>query len=166
MLYEVITKRASTTLAFLMMLVMTPLTLYLAVTNPVNDCGCFGDAWVLTNWQTFWKNVVLLVAAASVFAGRARIIRFVTAQTEWLVSLYTVLYILVFSSYCIRNLPVIDFRPYKIGKSITEGMSVITSYSIHYTKLYEAMAFSLALVHELVGEAKMQELIKGMGVKL
>ena len=124
LLFFGVRKRASTTLAFLMMLVMTPLTLYLAVTNPVSDCGCFGDAWVLTNWQTFWKNVVLLVAAASVFAGRARIIRFVTAQTEWLVSLYTVLYILVFSSYCIRNLPVIDFRPYKIGKSITEGMSI------------------------------------------
>jgi triosephosphate isomerase len=124
LLFFGVRKRASTTLAFLMMLVMTPLTLYLAVTNPVSDCGCFGDAWVLTNWQTFWKNVVLLVAAASVFAGRARIIRFVTAQTEWLVSLYTVLYILVFSSYCIRNLPVIDFRPYKIGKIIYRGMSI------------------------------------------
>ena len=65
-----IRRRFATTLALLLMIVMTPLTLYLALANPVSDCGCFGDAWVLTNWETFGKNVVLFIAAVihSLFA--------------------------------------------------------------------------------------------------
>ncbi|WP_455593487.1 MauE/DoxX family redox-associated membrane protein, partial [Bacteroides sp.] len=62
-----IRRKIASTLALLLMVVMTPLTFYLALANPVSDCGCFGDAWVLTNWQTFGKNIVLLIAAISIF---------------------------------------------------------------------------------------------------
>ena len=68
-----IRKTTTTILALLIMLFMTPLTLYLALKNPVSDCGCFGDAWVLTNWETFGKNIVLLIAAYSTFRWKKQI---------------------------------------------------------------------------------------------
>ncbi len=110
--------------ALLLMIVMTPLTLYLAIANPVSDCGCFGDAWVLSNWDTFYKNVILLIAAISVFAGKDCIIRFVTQKVEWMVSVYTFLFIFILSFYCLRNLPILDFRPYKIGNNIKKEMEI------------------------------------------
>lgn len=119
-----IRKKSTTLLAFLLMIFMTPLTLYLALQNPVSDCGCFGDAWVLTNWQTFWKNVVLFIAAYSVFRWKKLIVRFISSKTEWLVSLYTILFVFALSFYCLMHLPVLDFRPYKIGQNILQGMEI------------------------------------------
>ncbi len=91
------------------MVVMTPLTLYLALANPVSDCGCFGDAWVLTNWETFGKNVVLLVAAVSVFKWQELLVRFITPKMEWMVSMYTFLFVFALSFYCLDNLPILGF---------------------------------------------------------
>lgn len=106
------------------MLVMTPFTLYLALYNPVSNCGCFGDAIVLDNWETFWKNVVLLVASFSLLCWRKDVLRLITHRTEWLISTYSLLYIIIFSVYCLQNLPVFDFRPYSIGTDIAKGMEI------------------------------------------
>lgn len=124
LLFFGISKKQSTGLALMFMLFMTPLTLYLAIANPVSDCGCFGDAWILTNWQTFWKNVVLLIAAFSVFLWKKNIIRFISSKSEWLISLYTIVFIVVLSLYCLNKLPILDFRPYKIGNNIWNEMNI------------------------------------------
>ena len=114
----------ATSLALMLMIFMTPLTLYLALFDPVSDCGCFGDAWVLTNWETFGKNVVLLLAAVGTFRYRKMVFRFISVKMEWLVSLYTLFFVFTLSFYCLDRLPVLDFRPYKIGKNISEGMTI------------------------------------------
>ena len=119
-----IRRRVTTLLALLIMLVMTPLTLYLALTNPISDCGCFGDALVLTNWQTFGKNVVLLICAVVVFMTPWNMIRFLTKKMEWTLSTYSVVFVFVLACYCLATLPIIDFRPYKIGNNIREGMEI------------------------------------------
>lgn len=110
------------TIAFLA--VMTPLTLFLALTNPISDCGCFGEAVVLTNWQTFWKNVVLLVMAVVVLRYNKRMCRVISERSQWLVFVYALVSIAVFMHYNMRHLPIVDFRPYRIGVNIIDAMTI------------------------------------------
>lgn len=119
-----IRRRIAPRFALLVMSVMTPLTFWLAVANPISDCGCFGDAVVLTNWETFWKNVVLLVAAVSLLKWRKNIFPLVSIRFDWLIALYSWVYIIGIISYSGWNLPVFDFRPYHIGAHIREGMEI------------------------------------------
>lgn len=104
--------------------VMTPLTLVMALTNPVSDCGCFGDAVVLTNWQTFGKNVTLLLMAIVVLRWNRRIWRVISEHTQWLIFVYAGLSVVGFMLYNLRHLPAIDFRPYAIGTNIVEAMTI------------------------------------------
>lgn len=108
----------------LIMALMTPLTFWIALLNPVSDCGCFGDAVVLGNWTTFWKNVVLLAMSIVVLKWRKHIFPLVTTRFDWVIALYGFLYILGMEIYCYRELPVFDFRPYHVGANIREGMEI------------------------------------------
>lgn len=121
LLFLGIRRKVATYGAFFLMIFMTPLTLYLAIFNPVSDCGCFGDAVTLSNWGTFWKNVLLLIASYFTFRYRKVMFRFYSLKTEWMASLYTVCYIFCVAMYCLYTLPIIDFRPYYIGASFIEG---------------------------------------------
>ncbi len=119
-----IRRKLTTISLFGFMLIMTPFTLYLAIVNPVSDCGCFGDAIILTNWETFWKNVFFLIAAFSLFKWSGLMIRIISKKSQWLISLYTLLYISAIALYCLSYLPIFDFRPYHIGANILESMRI------------------------------------------
>ena len=111
-------------LALVFYLVMTPLTLWLALTNPISDCGCFGDAIVLTNWQTFWKNIVLLGLVIILLVCRKAIPQLWSWWMELVIILVAACFGLGIMGYSFRNLPFMDFRPYKVGNHIPTLMEV------------------------------------------
>lgn len=108
---------------FLFMLGFTPLTLYLAIANPVSDCGCFGDAILLSNWQTFFKNIVLLLAAIILFANRKNLKSKSTAQWNFGITILLIVISFLPSIHGYRNLPAMDFRPYSIGTNLHDAMA-------------------------------------------
>ena len=112
-------RRLSAWLLAAMMLFFTATTFIDALTNKVTDCGCFGDAIKLTNWQTFWKNIALDVPTVWIVLSRnlRRKRRFERDGIVFIVSLAAML---VFANYNIQHEPLIDFRPWKIGNRMIE----------------------------------------------
>ncbi len=102
----------------------TLLTFILALFNPVSDCGCFGDALILTNWQTFFKNLVLMIFVLILWFGRKMDTARGPVIGEWMLigSLYVMA--ALFSYWNFRHLPLMDFRPYDVGTVISEKMIV------------------------------------------
>ena len=116
-----IRKTISTTLTLLMMLFLTPLTLWIALADPVSDCGCFGDAIVLTNWQTFIKNIFLLLLAYTVWKWPHDMVRLISTSSQWIATNYSAVFILAVSGWSLYDLPYLDFRPYHIGTDLKKG---------------------------------------------
>ncbi len=108
--------------ALLFMAFFTPLTFYIALTDPVPDCGCFGDAIIISNWDTFYKNIVILAAAIVLFIQRKKIPPLWSPFKDWIIVGVITFAVTALSVYCLRNLPVIDFRPWKIGNNVRELM--------------------------------------------
>ena len=117
-----IRRRLVSKILVVLMTLMTLLTLWLAIDDPVTDCGCFGDALVLTNWQTFWKNVVLLAAALIVWRYPLDMPRLISESNQWIVMNYSAFFILVIiAGRSLYTLPQFDFRPYHVGTNLREG---------------------------------------------
>ncbi len=133
-----IRRRLVSKIVFWVLLVMTLLTLWLALDNPVHDCGCFGDALILTNWQTFWKNIVLLAAAFVVMRAPTDMARLISESNQWIVVNYSVVFILFFiAGRSLYTLPQFDFRPYHIGANLRDGwMQMMEGEESPYTDFF------------------------------
>lgn len=104
--------------------IMTPLTLYIAIANPVSDCGCFGDALVITNWQTFWKNIILLLLSICLVICSKAIPELFSWWMEIIIALAALGSVAGIMGYSYTHLPQIDFRPYKVGNHIPTLMEI------------------------------------------
>ncbi len=107
-----------------MIVFFTFLTFYSAYFNKVTDCGCFGDAVKLTPWESFTKDVILLVLIVVLVIGIRHIQPVFTRKANWIVLGLSTLSCILFCQYVLAHLPAKDFRPYKIGANIREGMII------------------------------------------
>lgn len=114
-------RRITIGLLALMIIFFTFLTFYSAYFNKVTDCGCFGDAIPLTPWQSFYKDLVLLVLIAIVYAGRHYITPILPNRANISLMVFSLVGCGLLGSYVLRHLPILDFRPYAEGLSIVEG---------------------------------------------
>lgn len=117
-------KNITAWLALLFMIFFTPLTFILALTNPVTDCGCFGDALILSNWETFGKNIIILAFTLVIFFRRKKDENQHPAWEQNLLIGFALCISVWISNYSYRHLPLIDFRPYHIGANISDGMKI------------------------------------------
>ena len=127
----------------LMMAFFTVTTFFDAVTNLVDDCGCFGDAIKLTNWETFWKNVVLDVFAVVIFYTR-KLRNRRRLERDAIVMLVGIAAMIVFCVYNIKHEPVIDFRPWKIGNTMVEHqepMNIIKFRSVADSNVVDTLKY-------------------------
>jgi uncharacterized membrane protein YphA (DoxX/SURF4 family)/peroxiredoxin len=107
----------------LMIVFFTFLTFYSAYFDKVKDCGCFGDALKLTPWESFTKDVVLLVFVLILFYGKSYIMPIFKPLPTTILALFSFIASLGFGYHVLMHLPSIDFRAYKIGDNLMENMS-------------------------------------------
>ncbi|MCD7710389.1 MAG: triose-phosphate isomerase, partial [Porphyromonadaceae bacterium] len=116
-------RRVTSVLLLLTMLVMTGITLYLVWVNPISDCGCFGEAVYLTNGQSLFKNIVLLLLSIFLLFPHRRVDGLYHKEIQPLTVQFSILFILGISIYGNYFQPLFDFRPYKSGMDIREQLT-------------------------------------------
>ena len=116
--------KAVSWLLLLMIVFFTWLTGYSAVTGSVTDCGCFGDAIKLTPWESFYKDIILLVLIGLIFWKQKFIKPIFSKNTNSLILTTSTALFTIFSLYCLWHLPVKDFRAYKVGANLPELMKI------------------------------------------
>ncbi len=120
----------------MLMIYFTVLTFFDALNNPVPDCGCFGDVLKLTNWQTFYKNIVLIILAGLIFYSRKKYVSFFKPATDYKLIIVVLLVFVEFSLHQYRHLPMLDFLPWKVGTNmVAENKGQAKTYLTYRNKL-------------------------------
>jgi len=119
-------------IALLMMAAFTITTLFDALYSPVPDCGCFGDALIITNWQTFYKNLVINAFIFIVLIRRNDFKEYSSKVVEYSGLLAVILGFGIFEVYNINNLPIVDFRPWKLNNRLVPENPKPVKYYLTY----------------------------------
>lgn len=117
-------RRSAAIMAAVMMSFLLPLTLWIAVANPVEDCGCFGDAFAISNWATFWKNVFLSIGIIWLLIYNKGCRCLVTPALQWIAFVATGIFVVVIELFGYLSQPLIEFRPYHEGEYLTDVESL------------------------------------------
>lgn len=134
------------------MVVMTVITVWIFFANPVSDCGCFGDAVILSNGATLAKNIALCLCMAVLLKYNHKVIGIYHYHLHWLALVFSAAYVLSLSMIGYFIQPLVDFRPYKVGTNLSEMLHTTSSDDAPlfvYKKGQEVKTFS---VDELPGE--------------
>lgn len=142
--------RISCRIALMFISFFTVITLFIAIFNPVSDCGCFGEALKLSNWQTFYKNIFFLFFALILYYQKDKFVPIAPPVWEWsFTAVYAVL-IIFLSAYSSRYLPMIDFMEFKVGTNIAnrldseiEENNPVFETTLIYTKDGKSYEFSV-----------------------
>ena len=122
-------RRSAPTQALILLLFMTPLTLWLAVTGAVPDCGCFGDALHLSNWATFGKNVLLLLGVIYLLCFNRSLRGIYGPAVHWMVAAVSFATVMAIAYFGYFKQPLIDYRPYPEGTRLISAASADTDES-------------------------------------
>lgn len=129
-------RKAAPIMAALFMLVMLPLTLWIAISDPVADCGCFGDFLVISNWATFIKNCLISVAVVWLLKFNTKAQCLISPYLQWIATVAMAGYIVLVGYIGYWQQPMIDFRPYKIGTQLLAEEDD-AEYEPQYEFIYE-----------------------------
>lgn len=127
-------RRFSVYTAAAIMAGMLPLTLYIAIYNPVADCGCFGDFFTVSNWLTFFKNVALTALIVYLLLRNTRVQGLYPAPIQWIVITLSQAFPLLIALAGYQVQPLVDFRPYKTGTMMFQGSAEAEPETFTYEK--------------------------------
>lgn len=113
-------KRTAPASLLLLMGFMLPLSIYIAIADPVDDCGCFGDLWIISNMATCLKNIAITVALVYLALYNRKVPGLFMPSVQWIQATVALAYIGIVGMIGYHEQPLLDFRPYKAGTSLTE----------------------------------------------